>query len=86
VDCVRWMGDLIVSKSVTNKILVWQPDIKDDIVGTKGFVHLLHVGFCVEPTFSVFAWYSGTRIVIRRQQRGYINAPRSSRRDWPATL
>ena len=43
VDCVRWMGDLIVSKSVKDRIFVWQPDVKDDIVGTKGLVHLLHV-------------------------------------------
>ena len=43
VDCVRWMGDLIVSKSVKDRIFVWQPDVKDDIVGTKGMVHLLHV-------------------------------------------
>ncbi|CAL5223285.1 g5773 [Coccomyxa viridis] len=42
VDCVRWMGDLIVSKSVKDRIFVWQPDVKDDIVGTKGLVHLLH--------------------------------------------
>ena len=43
VDCVRWMGDLILSKSVNNRIFLWQKDAKDDVSGMKGLVHLLHV-------------------------------------------
>ena len=47
VDCVRWIGDLIVSKSVNNRIFIWKPDTKDDLVGTKGLVHLLHVSLLI---------------------------------------
>ena len=52
VDCVRWIGDLIVSKSVNNRIFIWKPDTKDDLVGTKGLVHLLHVSLFIP----VFLW------------------------------
>ena len=58
VDCVRWIGDLIVSKSVNNRIFIWKPDTKDDLVGTKGLVHLLHVSLPV-PGLLLGAWLCG---------------------------
>lgn len=27
VDCVRWVGDLVLSKSVDNKALLWRADL-----------------------------------------------------------
>ncbi len=30
VDCVRWLGDLVVSKSVDHRIVIWRPIFPED--------------------------------------------------------
>ena len=52
MDCVRWMGDLILSKSVDNRVLLWRPLMDKERSATqasgprfdlKGHVHLVQV-------------------------------------------
>ena len=35
VDCVRWFGDLIISKTVDNRVLMWSP-----IMDKEGLEHM----------------------------------------------
>ena len=52
MDCVRWMGDLILSKSVDNRVLLWRPLMDKERSATqasgprfdlKGHVYLVQV-------------------------------------------
>lgn len=38
VDCVRWLGDLVISKSVHNKLYLWEPDLSTKESQQKGYV------------------------------------------------
>jgi hypothetical protein len=56
-DCVRWMGDLILSKSVHSRVILWRPLEQDPDDGSlpvsgpncKGHIQLLQVPY---PTLS----------------------------------
>ncbi|KHN27974.1 Polycomb group protein FERTILIZATION-INDEPENDENT ENDOSPERM, partial [Glycine soja] len=41
VDCNRWLGDFILSKSVDNEMILWGPKVKEQTPG-EGVVDVLH--------------------------------------------
>lgn len=43
VDCVRWLGDLVLSKSVDNRIILWMPDTSSPQSIAKGRINLVQV-------------------------------------------
>ncbi|EIE27269.1 fertilization-independent endosperm protein 2, partial [Coccomyxa subellipsoidea C-169] len=57
VDCVRFIGDLILSKSVDERIYLWRPDISlDEPVDVKGHIHYeLELEDCAHVWFVRFA-------------------------------
>jgi hypothetical protein len=61
VDCVRWLGNYVMSKSVDNRIIIWQPE--EELVGhARGHVHFIQAR---RP-----AWEGGARHrVLRVGQR-----------------
>ncbi|KAK9855466.1 hypothetical protein WJX84_007882 [Apatococcus fuscideae] len=66
VDCVRWLGDLVLSKSVDNRIILWMPDESSAQSIAKGRVKLVQeykleeanvwfVRFCLDPLCTTLA-------------------------------
>ena len=44
VDCVRFCGDLLLTKSVDERIYMWRPDLDpEEPIDTKGHIHLVQV-------------------------------------------
>ena len=43
VDCVRWLGDIVLSKSVHNKVFLWEPDLSSKETRHKGYVKCYQV-------------------------------------------
>ena len=62
VDCVMWMGNLVLSKSTNNKIILWHPDPsrhKNDVVIVKEFLfadaNIWFLRFCVDYSSQTMA-------------------------------
>ena len=43
VDCVRWLGDIVLSKSVHDKVFLWEPDLSSKEARHKGYVKCYQV-------------------------------------------
>lgn len=43
VDCVRWLGDIVLSKSVHGKVFLWEPDLSSKEARHKGYVKCYQV-------------------------------------------
>jgi hypothetical protein len=62
VDCVRWLGAFLISKSVDNQITMWQPDEESEESKNAGHVRLIQE-FQVSDWFCMFFLGGGARCV-----------------------
>ena len=43
VDCIRWVGDMVLSKSVDNRIIAWRPIYSSDQLAKEEDVEFIQV-------------------------------------------
>ena len=55
VDCIRWVGDMILSKSVDNRIIAWRPIYSGDELAKEEDVEFIQVG---SQQMSPHWWFS----------------------------
>ncbi|BDA48075.1 Polycomb group protein FIE1 [Coccomyxa sp. Obi] len=76
VDCVRFCGDLLLTKSVHERIYMWRPDLDpEEPIDTKGHIHLvqeLDLDDCAKIWFVRFAMDRDCRTLACGTKSGMV--------------